>query len=344
MPVRNETKHILLTMQTLLNQSYAAGRFEILVADGMSDDGTREQVAALAKSDTRVHLIDNPGRIMASGFNTAIAKARGQYILMMGGHTELADNYVEACIRAFQIEKVDCVGGLVLAQGDTKKAATIAVAMQSVFGVGGVSFRVGSRHQKYVDTVAFGMYAREVFERIGVLDAELIRNQDDEFNYRLRAAGGRILLIPETSARYRSRATLARLWLQYLQYGYWKVRVLQKHPLQMKPRQFVPGAFVGVLLVSLLLAGFVPSGGVLLAFVGGSYITANLVATLWTAAKNGWQHLLLLPLVFAILHFSYGLGFLAGLVRFWNRWGDSSRPAPLQASVQPWEPGSWGKL
>jgi len=150
----------------------------------------------------------------------------------------------------------------------------------------------------------------------------LVRDQDDEFNYRLREHGGKIVLNPEIRSIYSTRSTPKSLWKQYFQYGFYKVRVLQKHPRQMSLRQFVPPAFVLGLAASLLLTLFTNRGFWMLLMVAGSYLLANLAASINIAAKKGWRNLLLLPVAFAIIHISYGLGFLSGLVKFWNRWGD----------------------
>jgi succinoglycan biosynthesis protein ExoA len=171
-----------------------------------------------------------------------------------------------------------------------------------------------------VDTVAFGAYTRRVIERTGRLDEEMVRNQDDEYNYRLRKLGGKILLSPSVRSRYYSRSTLRALWRQYFQYGFWKVRVLQKHPRQMQPRQFVPPLFVASCLISLLLAPFAKLGLWLFAAALGPYLIANLGWSIVTARKSNWRLLPLLFLTFATLHISYGLGFLLGISRFWNRW------------------------
>ncbi|MBZ0298075.1 MAG: glycosyltransferase family 2 protein, partial [Anaerolineae bacterium] len=161
-----------------------------------------------------------------------------------------------------------------------------------------------------------------VFERIGGFDEEMVRNQDDEFNYRLQASGGKILLTDRIRSRYFNRADLRSLWRQYYQYGMYKVRVLQKHPLQMRPRQFAPpilaAAVVGGGLLSLLLR--VRLVRTLWRFVTSLYVMANLGASIYMAAKNGWQYLRMFPVIFAALHFGYGLGFLRGLVKFADRW------------------------
>src|SRR5262249_38880027 len=157
--------------------------------------------------------------------------------------------------------------------------------------------------------------------RAGLFDEELVRDQDDEYNYRLRHMGARILLAADVRCRYYSRSSLRSLWRQYFGYGYWKVRVLQKHPRQMQPRQFVPPLFVAALLLSLLAAPFTAGGAYLFGLAAGPYLVANAVASLLAAKRGGWSLLPPLPAVFATLHLAYGLGFLLGLVKFWNRWG-----------------------
>jgi succinoglycan biosynthesis protein ExoA len=172
-----------------------------------------------------------------------------------------------------------------------------------------------------------GAWPRRVFEQIGLFDEELVRNQDDEFSYRLRAYGGRILLSPEIKSEYTARSTPGSLLRQYFQYGFWKVRVLQKHPLQMRPRQFVPPAFALSLIVSLVLY-YLDQGLGLYLLVPGLYLLANLGASVTLASRRGWRHLQFLPLIFAILHLSYGYGFLLGLIRFIGRWNDTIIKAP----------------
>jgi hypothetical protein len=201
--------------------------------------------------------------------------------------------------------------------------------MSRPFGVGGSAFRTIKDRAMYVETVAFPAYTREAIEKAGPFDEELIRNQDDEYNYRLQKLGGRILLSPDIRSRYYSRGSLRSLWRQYFQYGYWKVRVMQKHPRQMRVRQFVPALFVSVLLFSLLLAPFSITARGIFALVAGSYLIVTLGASL-AAGKENWQLLPILPVVFATLHLAYGLGFLSGIVEFWNRW--ESRDDPLKNS------------
>jgi GT2 family glycosyltransferase len=223
------------------------------------------------------------------------------------------------------------------AESDDWFGRAVAAATSSRFGVGGARFHYSDR-EEWVDTVYLGAWRREVFSRIGTFDEEMVRNQDDEFNYRLRASGGRILLSPQIKSRYYNRSTPLALWKQYFQYGFWKVRVLQKHPRQMQLRQFAPPLFV-LMLLSLLAATMISKAAWLigLGFLSGYAIT-NLLASLGAARRTKWRLMLLLPSAFSVMHFSYGFGFVFGLVRFWSRWKLSTdveavRPARDVASL-----------
>lgn len=322
LPVRNEERTIAGTLDSLRGQKYPRNKTEIIVADGMSTDRTRQIVSLAASRDRRIRLVDNVRRIMPAGFNAALRVARGDVLLMMGGHTELSRNYLRVCSSLLRGGIADCVGGAMRTVGHTKTACAIALAMSSRFGVGGVAFRTGCAERKYVDTVAFGAYSREIIDRIGPLDEEFVRGQDDELNYRLRKLGGRILIVPELTSTYTSRSSLRSLARQYFQYGYWKVRLLQKHPRQMQIRHFVPGAFVGCLLLLLILAMGRPIlGAAMICLVLGLYVTATAVtsASLAFTEKKWWLGPLL-AITFPVLHFSYGTGFLSGLLKFWRRW------------------------
>jgi succinoglycan biosynthesis protein ExoA len=321
MPVRNEERAITRVLKCLLAQDYPQDRMEIIVADGMSTDGTRSIVSAGAACDSRIRLLDNPRRIMPSGFNLGLKAARGDIIMMMGGHTEIAPDYIRTSAGLLQKGLADCVGGPIKTVGETGVAQAISLAMSSRFGVGGSAFRIGCCERKYVDTVAFGAYTRDIMERAGPLDEELVHAQDDEFNYRLRKVGGRILITPELRSRYTSRSSMPSLWRQYFHYGYWKVRILQKHPRQMQVRQFVPAVFVFSILASLVFAGIRPAMGTpMMLLLGGSYLLAMWFVSMSLALRSEWRLAPAIALSFPVLHFSYGSGFLVGLFKFCNRW------------------------
>jgi hypothetical protein len=217
---------------------------------------------------------------------------------------------------------VDGVGGPVETVGETPVARAIAAAMSSPFGVGGSAFRTGVREPTLADTVPFPAYPRRVLERAGPFDEELVRNQDDEYNYRLRRAGGQLLLDPEMRSRYFSRTGWKALFRQHFQYGFWKVRVMQKHPRQMRARQFVPPAFVATLAAGALAAPWSVLGKVFLGGIVVLYLAVALAASLAAAKAAGWRSLPALPAAFVVLHVGYGLGFWTGLVRFAPRWLD----------------------
>ncbi len=321
MPVHNEAKFIARSLSSVLAQDYPTDLIEVIVTDGMSDDGTRDQILSIKEHHRNLHLIDNAGRIVSTGLNAALRKSRGEVIVRVDGHCEIDPDYVSKCVQHLLSDGVAGVGGPVETVGETPRAKAIAVAMSSRFGVGGGSFRTERDRTRLVDTVAFPAYARRAIESAGPFDEELVRNQDDEYNYRLRQLGGRILLASDVHSRYYSRSTLPGLWSQYFQYGYWKVRVMQKHPLQMCPRQFLPPAFVFTLLTTALAAPFSISARMGFALTVCLYLLASLAASLLSRSHTGWRLMPFLCLSFSAMHFGYGFGFLWGLIRFWNRWG-----------------------
>ena len=321
MPVRDEADFIDRSLGAVIGQDYPADRFEILVVDGLSDDGTRDRVRRLSAATARpaIRLLDNPGRIAPCALNVGLAAAAGEVIVRVDGHCEIAPDYLRRSVEALATHGAGCVGGPITTIGSGTVTGAIAFAMSSRFGVGGAAFRVGSDAVREVDSVAFPAWPRPVMDEAGPFDEELVRNQDDEYSYRLRKLGHRILLIPQIRCLYYSRGSLRSLWRQYYQYGFWKVRVLQKHPRQMRARQFVPPAFVAWLLAAALSAWTWP-GATALALGGGAYLAASLSATAAAARRLAPPQLAVLPLVFLCLHLGYGSGFLAGLLRFSNRW------------------------
>jgi len=333
MPVRDEGAFFEKSLGSVLAQDYPSDRLEIIVADGMSVDGTRERLQSIASTQGLVTVIDNPGRIVPTGLNAALRRARGDVIVRVDGHCEIASDYVRACVQHLLAGEAEGVGGSIETVGETPTARAIAAAMSSRFGVGGSAFRTMTDRTLYVDTIPFPAYKRAAMATTGPFDEELVRNQDDEYNYRLRANGGRLLLARDVRSRYHSRTSFRRLWRQYFQYGFWKVRVLQKHPKQMQPRQFAPPAFVGVLLLLAAGASFLRFARWGLVAVSFAYAAANISASTVLARRlsvSVWR----VALAFGLLHVSYGIGFLAGLARFWSRWNESSptaTPSPFAA-------------
>jgi succinoglycan biosynthesis protein ExoA len=323
MPVRNEAAFIERSLGAVLDQDYPAELSEVIVADGMSTDETRQIVENLrARSGKTVRVVDNQGGIVPTGMNAAILQAGGEIIIRVDGHTIIEPDYARKCVEALARTGADNVGGRMSAAAGGFVGEAIALATSSPFGVGGARFHYSDR-EEWVDTVYLGAWPREVFERIGLFDEEQVRNQDDEFNYRLLARGGKILLCPEIRSKYHNRSGFRSLWRQYFQYGFWKVRVLQKHARQMRARQFVPPAFAFVMLATAVSSPFSGIARTLFLVVFALYLAAALAASIAAARKRDPRLFFVLPFVFGVLHFSYGLGFLAGLVKFWSRWRDT---------------------
>jgi succinoglycan biosynthesis protein ExoA len=314
-PCRNEQDYIESCIRSLVAQDLPVGSFEIIVADGLSNDGTRNILARLAAEYACVRLVDNPGRIVSTGLNTAIHAARSKIIVRIDVHTQYAPDYVRQCLAVLQETRADNVGGPWVAQGTGYMGRAVAAAFQSPFAVGGARGH-NPHHIGPVDTVYLGCWPREVFDRIGFFDEELVRNQDDEFNLRLSRAGGLIWQSPRIKSWYHPRASLRSLWRQYTQYGYWKVRVIQKHGLPASVRHLVPAAFVLTMLILPIIALIWPWAWWLWGALGVLYCACNLAASMATARRSGLMLSLVLPAVFACYHLGYGYGFLRGIWDF----------------------------
>ena len=314
-PCRNEHGHIEACVRSVLGQQAVPGGFEVIVADGMSDDGTREILAELARENPRLRVIDNPARTTARGMNIGIQHARGEFIAIMGAHNQYAPDYLRASLEVSRATGADNVGGSMVCRGETWLQQAIASAHHSPFSVGGARWHNVS-YEGPADTVFGGFYRRAVFARIGPFDETLLRNQDDELNLRLTLSGGQIWHSPAIRSCYCPRAGLRALFRQYLQYGYWKVPVMKKHRRPASLRHLVPGVFVlGLAGLPLAALFYRPLIFFWLALVA-AYGVANLCAATATAAQSGWRFLPVLPLVFGCYHFGYGIGFVRGVIGF----------------------------
>lgn len=314
-PCRNEAGYIDAFVDSALAQQLPAGvALELLVADGRSDDGTRERLAERAAREPRLRLIDNPARITSAALNAAIAAARGATVVRMDVHTTYAPDYVAACLAALRETGAACVGGPWVPVGQGWPQAAIAAAFQSRFGSGGAA----SRRVDFdgpVDTVYLGAWPRAVLQQHGGFDEALVRNQDDELALRIHRAGGLVWQSAAIRSRYAPRASFGACFRQFHQYGYWKVAVISKHRLPAVPRHLVPFAFVATL--ALLAAGgllwrplWVALAAVLALY--GAAGTANALAVRPGSLRQGlgvfWAC--------AAMQVGYGLGFARGLLDF----------------------------
>jgi hypothetical protein len=236
----------------------------------------------------------------------------------MDAHCTYPDNYISVLVHWLEKSGADNVGGVcrTLPGSRTPIAAAIAGALSHPFGVGNSHFRIGTAEAKWVDTVPFGCYRRNVFERIGLFDEELVKNQDDELNQRLLKSGGRILLVPDVTVDYYARDSIKKVARMYYQYGYFKPLVAKKLRRVGTLRQVIPAVFVGSLVISVLLAPWVELARWAVAGIVGSYLVALLIVILSETAQKGFRFSALLGLVFPTIHFSYGWGSLRGMARF----------------------------
>jgi glycosyltransferase involved in cell wall biosynthesis len=318
-PVRNEQKHIRACLLSLLNGTFPASDMEVLVVDGMSDDNTRGEVEAVAREYPMVHLLDNPDRVVPYAMNIGIQAARGAYIVRADAHATYARDYVERLLKAIQELGADNVGGVVVSvpASEANEARAVAAVLSSPFGVGNASFRTVSQGAPMeVDTVPFGCYRREIFERIGLFDESFVRNQDDEFNARLKMAGGRIFLLPDLHIRYVARETVGQLARMLYQYGYFKPLVAIKLGRPATLRQLAPPLFLSALIMFPLLAFFFPLAGYAWLAIVGSHCAANLVASVTAVRRYDWGIFGYVFAGFLLAHVSYGFGYIRGIVDF----------------------------
>jgi len=314
-PCRNERDHIETALETILAQQPPPGNFEVIVSDGMSDDGTREIILRLAHVDSRIRMVDNRRGIVSTGLNAAICKALGSIIVRMDAHTIYAPDYVRQCVQVLEETAADNVGGPWVARGEGRVGKAIAAAFQSSFACGGARGH-DPHYSGPVDTVYLGCWRREIFDRIGFFDEELVRNQDDEFNLRIVRCGGKVWQSVKIKSCYYPRESLRHLFAQYVQYGYWKARILQKHRLPASFRHLIPAAFASALGLLPVLSLLWPTVFWVWVSLLGLYVAVNIFVSVLTAAGNGWNLFLLLPCVFAIFHLAYGWGFLRGFTDF----------------------------
>lgn len=312
---RNEAESIERCLESVLGQEDPGGGIEFLVADGLSSDGTMEILQKIAARDPRLKVLANPGKIVSTGLNEAIRQARGAVIVRMDAHTTYAPDYVRASLEVLRETGADNVGGPARTEARSKAEQAFCAAYHSPFSVGGARFH-DVHYEGYVDTVPYGCWRAEAFKRFGLFDPELARNQDDEMNLRIVRQGGKVWQSPRIRSWYSPRTSLGALFRQYMQYGYWKVRVIQKHHLPASIRHLVPGLFVGALATLLCLAPFVVWARWAFSFLFGFYLLCLLAASCKTAATSSWQFFPLFPAIFACYHFGYGYGFLRGLFDF----------------------------
>jgi glycosyltransferase involved in cell wall biosynthesis len=328
-PTREEERYIAATLDSILATAYPADRLEVLVVDGRSRDRTPAVVREYAARHPAVVLLDNPKRTAPAALNIGIRAARGDIIVRMDAHVFYPTDYLPRAVAALLETRADNVGGVIVTRpgADTPMGRAIALGLSHPFGVGNSYFRIGTAERRWVDTVPFGCFRRSLFAHVGLFDEELVRNQDDEFNFRIRRRGGRVLLLPDLVAYYYARPSLRHVARMYFQYGYFKPLVARKLGRIMTARQLVPAAFLLTLAAAAVLTPWFTWAAVGGGAVVAAYALAVGACAVAAATRHGARCGLALGAVVAVLHASYGFGFLRGVVDHVLRRG-RGRPDP----------------
>lgn len=326
-PCRNEVGYIEQMLFAVLSQDYPSHLLSIYVVDGMSNDGTREVLNRLASEHRNVHVLENPGRTTPKALNIGIKSSSSDVIVRMDCHANYPNNYISYLVENLINLKADNVGICIdtLPANETPRSIGIALALSSRIGIGASQFRIGTNKVQPVDTVPFGCFRRGVFSEVGYFDEGLTRNQDDEFNSRLIKNGGKILLLPDIRIQYYARSSYSKLAQMYFQYGLFKPLSNLKSGRLVSFRQLIPSSFLATLFV-LAVSGMFSSAAVyVFLFLLFLYEAIVLVYSFvfYFAPKKS----ILIPLSMAwavnILHFSYGYGFIRGLLKVAMGWKGS---------------------
>lgn len=318
-PCYNEQARINNLLAAIYSQTYPRADMEVVIADGMSTDNSRGEIANFIKQhpDLSILVVDNPARIIPAALNRALKEARGEIIVRLDAHSIPYPDYVERCVAALESGLGENVGGIweISPGADGWIAQAIAVAAAHPLGVGDALYRHAEK-AAYVDTVPFGAFKREQLALVGFFDESLLTNEDYEFNTRIRQSGGRIWLDPAIRSIYYARPTLAALARQFWRYGYWKRKMLQRYPETLRWRQGLPPLFVLSLLGGAVLAILFPVFRLLPAIEVSLYVIILILTGCQTAIRQKKLALIIgLPLAIAVMHIAWGAGFLWSMIK-----------------------------
>lgn len=322
-PTLNEECFIERCLDSVMQQTYPFDNMDVMVIDGGSKDRTREIVDRISKRHPNLRLIHNPGKIQSIAFNVGVRESTAPYIVRLDAHAIYSNIYIEKCLDIYSASAdssgfpsglIGNVGGvwMILPQYPGLVAETSAILNQVKFGIGGAAFRVGAK-AGFVDTVPFGCFPRKVIEKIGGMREDLARGEDNEFNSRLHKAGYKVYLDPEIVCTYFARDTIMGNVKQMYANGLSIGKLLHIDRQAVGFRHLVPLIFVVTLLCSILLGYIWISAFWLFILVLGIYLLANVVATFFACSKFGWKYVIVLPLLFFMVHISYGLGTMIGI-------------------------------
>lgn len=317
-PCRNEEKYIGKCLDSIIQNQYPKDKLEVLVIDGNSEDKTREIVKNYTQGHSFIKLLDNPKKFTPLALNIGVQAAKGEIIMRMDAHATYEKDYISKCLKYLQEYKVDNVGGVIktLPGQETTWAKAIAISLSHLFGTGGSYFRTGAKESKEVDTVFGGCYKKEVFEKIGLFNENLIRSQDIEFNLRLKKAGGKILLVPDIVSYYYPKSNLKDFFWHNVKDGLWSIYPLKFVKVPFSFRHYIPLVFVLSLLITGLLGIFLPVFSQLFLFIIGLYVLLTFCFSIQISLREkDIRFLLFMPLAFVARHIGYGLGSMEGLIK-----------------------------
>lgn len=322
-PIYNEEKYIALFLDSLLLQDYPKDDLEILLVDGMSKDKTREIIAEYSAKHPYLRLVNNPQKTVPYAMNNGIKNAKGDIIIRLDAHAEYPSNYFSILVEKLrELDGAENVGGvcITLPCNDTTAAVAIAECLSNKFGMGNSYFRVGAKEVMSVDTVPFGCFRKTLFDKIGLYDTDMIRNQDDELNGRIIKSGGKIYLLPDVEIKYFARDKISKVRKMFYQYGLYKPLGNKKLGSPATIRQFFPLLFVIVLVLGLILCLLFPA---LWSFYAG-IILLHLLIGGYEGMKSGrktgkWGCTFIMPYIFLNMHISYGIGYIHGLWKILTR-------------------------
>ncbi len=313
-PCYNEEKTIQHLLNGILAQTYPREKIEVVISDGLSTDRTLQIIEAFQKEhpDLQMRVTMNQAKTIPSGLNQAIAESRGDIIVRLDAHSMPIPEYVQRCVSALQSNKGTNVGGVweIRPGANTWVAEAISLAAAHPLGVGDAMYRLNAKAGA-VDTVPFGSFYKHLIQRIGGFDETLLANEDYEFNTRVRESGGIVYLDPSIRSVYFSRGTFKQLAVQYFRYGFWKFKMLQRYPRTLRWRQALPPLFVLSLLAWVVLslwqpiALYVLSAQLFLYF----FVLGGAGFRLALAKKKGY-FIFGVPLAIAVMHITWGAGFL----------------------------------
>ena len=316
-PCYNERKYIEKCIVSILNQSIAPEQAEVLIVDGMSNDGTREILFGLREKTGRFRILDNERQKTPFARNIGIKEAKGIYIAILDAHSEYEKDYLVNSLKLFdEHPEISCAGGPIESAGLSGFGKATAISMSHPLGVGNAKHRF-PKYEGYAEGACFPVFKRDVFNKIGDFDERFIRNQDDEFNLRMREKGLTVFISPKAKCTYYVRETPAALFKQYFNYGFWRMAVIKKHKTPMSFRQLVPAIFLISIIFSILISPYIHINALFTIFlIPGLYLFVLFIASVFIMTKKGIKTGFLFIFSTVILHISYALGFIAGFVKF----------------------------